>query len=71
MYNLTMLLTIIGMVFIGIISIMKKYFSHPSFILANVVYELAFKRNHFDSRITKLYLAMGKTVLHTVTITIF
>lgn len=55
-----MLLTIIGIVWIGIISIMKKYFSHSSFILARVAYELAFKRNRFDSCITKLHLDMGK-----------
>lgn len=38
---------------------MKKYFS-PSFIPAKVVYELAFKRNYFDSRIAKLHLAMTR-----------
>lgn len=39
----------------------KYYFSHPSFILANIVYGLAFKRNHLVSYITKPYFTMGKT----------
>lgn len=55
---------------------MKKYFSHPSFMLANVACELAFKRNHFDSHITKkkkmgFALVWAKLVLHTVTMTFF
>lgn len=69
MYNLTMLLAIIEIVF-TIISIKKKYFSHPSFIFAHVVYELAIKRSHFNSHITKSRLAMCKTVFHTVAMTI-
>lgn len=38
---------------------MKNYFS-PLFMLAKITYELAFKRNCFDSCITKLHLAMSK-----------
>lgn len=47
MYNLTMLFAITEIVF-SIVSIMKKYFFHVSFIFANVGYELDFKRNHFN-----------------------
>lgn len=54
-----LLLAITGILFIGTISIMKKYyFSHPSFIFANIVYGLAFKRNYLDSYIC---FTMGKT----------
>lgn len=46
----------------GQLRIIKMYyFSYPSFIFANMVYGLAFKRNHSDSYINKPHPATRKT----------